>query len=182
VTDLHWGKGETFRHHGIPIPDALMDDELIRLSAVLAATGAQRLIVLGDLIHSKIGITEELRKKIAEWRNTFSGQIVVVRGNHDRGWQGPPEWRLDLVTEWKEGPFSFCHEPVSEEAGFVWAGHLHPTFRIRNGPDNLRLPCFHVGKHVGVLPAFNFFTRGVEMPRHKTDRVFVIADDKLFAV
>ena len=128
-------------------------------------------------------MTKSLINKVAEWRKTFSGKILVIKGNHDRSWKSLPlEWNIEWITEWNEEPFSFSHEPQASKDRFVWSGHLHPTFRVKGRSDAIRLPCFHVGKQVGVLPAFNFFTRGLEMPRGKTDKVYVIAEDKVIKV
>ena len=49
--------------------------------------------------------------------------------------------------------------PVSTHA--VLAGQLHPACRITGaGRDSLRLPCFVLGAHQLVLPAFGEFTGG----------------------
>jgi hypothetical protein len=45
--------------------------------------------------------------------------------------------------------------------------------------DRLRLPCFHLGPEVGVLPAFGGFTGMHVLPRRPSDRVFVIAGDSV---
>jgi hypothetical protein len=46
----------------------------------------------------------------------------------------------------------------------------------------LRLPCFHFGAEVGVLPAFGAFTGMHVMPRAPDDRVFVVAGDAVRAL
>ena len=57
VADLHWGKTESFQQHGIPLPTGVLEDDLSRLSRALNGTGAKRLLLVGDLIHSRRGIT-----------------------------------------------------------------------------------------------------------------------------
>lgn len=57
IADSHFGKAATFRAAGLPIPDATETD-LARLDRLLQSTIARRLIVLGDLLHNKRGITE----------------------------------------------------------------------------------------------------------------------------
>ncbi|MFY7902844.1 MAG: hypothetical protein ACOVOU_08040, partial [Rubrivivax sp.] len=61
---------------------------------------------------------------------------------------------------------------------YVLAGHVHPAASLGGrGPGRLRLPCFHFGADVGVLPAFGEFTGSRVLPRAPGDRVFVIAGD-----
>jgi metallophosphoesterase superfamily enzyme len=49
----------------------------------------------------------------------------------------------------------------------------------RRTTERLRLPCFHFGAGVGVLPAFGAFT-GMHAVRARTgDRVYVVAGDRV---
>ena len=47
VADVHFGKAATFRRAGQPVPHGTTADNLARLDAVLAATGADHLELLG---------------------------------------------------------------------------------------------------------------------------------------
>jgi hypothetical protein len=47
--------------------------------------------------------------------------------------------------------------------------------RLSGRGDRLRLPCFHVGTQVGVLPAFSAFTGGLDVSRRPGERVFAVA-------
>ncbi|WP_224247152.1 ligase-associated DNA damage response endonuclease PdeM [Hyalangium gracile] len=184
VADLHWGKPESFQQHGIPLPAGVLEDDLARLSRALERTQAQRLLLVGDLIHSKRGITPAVRERIATWRAGHDVEMVLVRGNHDRHLKSlPPEWRLDVHEEHlDEGPFRFAHHPEPATGRYSWAGHLHPVVRLSHGADRLRLPCFHVGEAVGILPAFSAFTGGLDMSRRGGERIFVIADEAVIEV
>ncbi len=73
-----------------------------------------------------------------------------------------------------EGAFSFVHDPEEAGTGFTWAGHMHPAVTLRSASDSIKMPCFHVGERVGVLPAFSTFTGGGSVRREKGDRVFGI--------
>jgi len=81
-----------------------------------------------------------------------------------------------------EGPFRFAHHPEPAIGRYSWAGHLHPVVRLSWGADRLRLPCFHLGTAVGILPAFSAFTGGVDMRRRPDERIFAIADDAVVEV
>ena len=57
VADLHLGKAETFQSQGIPLPS---DGDGATLNALLALAHRLRpaqVVVLGDLIHSRLGLT-----------------------------------------------------------------------------------------------------------------------------
>jgi hypothetical protein len=184
VADLHWGKPESFHQHGIPLPSGVLEDDLARLSAALRATGARRLLLVGDLIHSLRGLTPEVVGRVAAWRAGHDVEMVLVRGNHDRHLDAlPPAWRMELVAPHEDlGPFRFTHHPEPSRGRYVWAGHLHPTVRLSSGADRLRLPCFHLGPEVGVLPAFSAFTGGLDIRPHAGERLFAIADDAVVEV
>lgn len=179
VADLHWGKPESFQQHGIPLPTGVLEDDLSRLSAALHATGARRLLLVGDLIHSRRGLTADVVERVAAWRGAHEVELVLVRGNHDRHLEAlPPAWRMRLVeSHLDEGPFRFAHHPEPAPGRYVCAGHLHPTVRLDSGADRLRLPCFHLGPRVGVLPAFSAFTGGLDMRAGAGERLYVIAED-----
>lgn len=185
VADLHWGKTESFQQHGIPLPGGVLEDDLARLSSALTSTGARRLLLLGDLIHSRQGLTPALIERLAAWRESHAGvELVLVRGNHDRHVKTlPPAWRLEVLeSHADDGPFRFAHHPEPAPGRYVWAGHLHPMVRLSGGADRLRLPCFHVGRDVGVLPAFSAFTGGLDVSRRPGERVFAIAEPAIVEV
>ena len=183
VSDLHWGKTETFHQHGVPIPGGLFEADLQRLTRALQRTRAQRLVVLGDLIHGKLGLTADLIARLQRWRKENPVAFTVTAGNHDRSLaRVAGEWNLELCDVLREGPFVFRHEAQSEEGGFTWWGHLHPTFVMASAAQSLRLPCFHIGKNAGILPAFSDFTRGVKVKKQPGDRVFVVVNDSVAEV
>jgi len=110
--------------------------------------------------------------------------MVLVRGNHDRHVRElPAAWGMqDLPEHLDEGPFRFAHHPEPATGRYLWAGHLHPVVRLSSGADRLRLPCFHLGSAVGILPAFSAFTGGMNVSRRAGERVFAIADDAVVEV
>jgi len=183
VADLHWGKPESFHQHGIPLPSGVLEDDLARLSAALRATGARRLLLVGDLVHSLRSLTLEVVTRVAAWRSGHDVEMVLVRGNHDRRLELPPTWRMELVESHMDlGPFRFSHHPEPAEGRYIWAGHIHPTVRLDTGADRLRLPCFHLGTGVGVLPAFSAFTGGQDIRPRAGERLFAIAEDTVVEV
>ncbi len=112
-------------------------------------------------------------------------EIVLVRGNHDRGAGDPPaEWRFHCCDEpYLEPPFAFRHHPAEEEQGYVLAGHIHPALTLRGlARQREKLPCFLFGDRIGLLPAFGDFTGGAPVRPKLGDRVFVMAGEEEEAV
>lgn len=190
VADLHLGKSELYRSLGVPMPSGIGDESLARLSALVSACDAQRIVVLGDLVHAPAGLTTAVRGAASVAFAAIRGRgaaLTLVRGNHDRKLDRvPPEWEIHEVDDpWSDpevAPFSFAHHPAAQRGRYVLAGHLHPTFSIGSKTDSLRLPCFHFGPRIGVLPAFSAFTRGVPMCIEPGDSLFVVAEGDVVAV
>jgi uncharacterized protein len=186
VADVHVGKDASFRRLGVPVPPGATESTLQRLSRVLGASGAARLVVLGDFLHSAQARSAHTLEALSAWRARHPGvDITLLRGNHDhRAGDPPAALGIEVVdAPLALGPFRLAHEPGPHEAGYVLAGHVHPCVVLGGrGPDRLRLPCFHFGLRVGVLPAFGAFTGGHAMPRAEGDRVYAIAEDTVRAV
>jgi DNA ligase-associated metallophosphoesterase len=186
VADLHWGKSEAFWAAGAPVPGGVLEADLARLSAAIAAPGAQRLIVLGDILHADDGLTPGMIERVCDWRSGPARglEVWVVPGNHDRALDrvaGP--WGLTVRRgEVREGPFAFRHEPAEEDGCFTWAGHLHPMGVLRGRTDAVRLPCFWMSARGGVLPAFSAFTRGLTIAPAENERLYAVAGERVVAV
>lgn len=182
VADLHWGKAETFQSHGIPVPGGGLADDLARLERALARTGATRLLVLGDLVHGALAAS--VIEAIASWRARCPVPTMLVRGNHDRHVPVLPlSWDIaDHRGVLHEDGYAFTHAPAPVSGAYTWAGHVHPMAWLRGRGDALRLPCFHVGPEVGVLPAFGGFTGGVAVRPGRGDRLYGIAEATVVAL
>ena len=85
VADLHLGKAESFQAQGIPLPSDGDQGNLNRLLALCSRLGPEQVLVLGDLIHSRLGLTGELQEKLAALPDLMGCELVLVGGNHDRG-------------------------------------------------------------------------------------------------
>lgn len=178
IADPHWGKAASFRTRGLPIPEPIAAD-LQRLAALLAATGAERLVILGDCVHARDCLDAGVLAAVGAWRAAHRALAIdLVRGNHDRRAGDPPaEWGFAVHATLDAPPFAYRHEPQWVEALYTLAGHLHPAVRLveRGGPG-LRAPCFWFGARCGVLPAFGSFTGCAEVVPVQGDRVFVVGD------
>jgi len=198
VADVHVGKAESYRRLGAAVPGGILEETLGRLDALLSATNAQTLVVLGDLVHGRDGLTPEVVEQVAAWIESRATRITLVEGNHDR-FAGraanraadsklersivPESWTIEIVGAFLDvAPFRFVHEPGATRGRYTLAGHLHPTIHLRGRGDALRLPCFHLRPRVAVLPAFTPFSRGVAVVADEGDTVMAIADGELFPI
>jgi uncharacterized protein len=186
IADLHVGKTATFRAHAIPLPEGDTSADLDRLTRVLHSTDAEKLIILGDLFHAASGLDASTLGTVATWRDRHPDvEILLVRGNHDKGAGDPPDsWNFRTVDGPTPGPmFVLTHKPMTPEHGYALAGHLHPAVQLTGkGRQMLKLPCFWFGTTCGVLPAFGSFTGTALITPQPVDQIFVIAGDKVLQV
>ena len=186
VADAHLGKAVSFRRLGVPVPEATTAGTLQRLDDALAASGATRIVFLGDLLHSAHAHAAATLQAVQQWRARHAAlDLVLVRGNHDRHAGDPPaDWRVQVVDEpLRLGALALKHHPDAEPGAYVLAGHVHPGVLLGGrAHQRLRLPCFHFGAAVGLLPAFGDFT-GLHVVRpDEGDRVYVVAEGRVVAV
>jgi len=186
VADLHLGKAATFRRAGIPVPEGTSARDLARLAALVRDTGADRLLILGDLFHSRGGCTERVLSEFTATRRSFPRtRVVLVPGNHDRAvGRLPRDVGLDACEPTvHEPPFHFVHEPDTPPPAdrgpcFTVAGHLHPTVSIRApSGDRLTERCFVAEEARLVMPAFGSFTGGERVTPRAGLRLWIARDD-----
>jgi len=186
VADVHFGKAATFRRAGQPVPRGTTADNLARLDALLAATGAEHLVFLGDFLHGRGGAADDLWRQLQPWRRRHARvAMALVRGNHDRhAGDPPPALGLALADEpWRPVPGAAvlaCHHPQTADGATVLAGHWHPVVTL-HGParDAVRLPCFAWQPGLVVLPAFGAFTGMSAQALPPSARRFAVAGDRV---
>ena len=161
VADLHLGKAETFQAHGVPLPSDADSGTLNPLLALCDQWKPSRLIILGDLIHSRLGLTPRLRDILRGLPDLCGCEVLLIGGNHDR------HSRLDGLPQHPSqglGALWLSHEPEQPPCrGMVnVCGHLHPVTQLKSRSDRLRLPCFAYDPEAPrlVLPAFGELTGG----------------------
>lgn len=191
VADMHLGKAATFRALGVPVPQGPDHADLARLSALIARLHADRLVILGDLLHAKAAHEPETLASLDAWRATHrSLNVLLIRGNHDTS-AGDPPAHLNFVlrnqpaSEPDDAPLCFAHHdhvcPQPSRSG-VFCGHIHPRLHMRGPVSALRAPCFWLTQNRLVLPAFGTFTGGHTISPGPRDRVFPIGDDRVIEI
>lgn len=179
VADPHFGKATAFRTVGIAVPGDCCAESCSRLSELIADTDCERLVVLGDFLHSSWGRSTELEGTLIAWRKRHSELMIdLVRGNHDLHAGDPwPKLRINCHTEpWRLAPWTCRHEPGTEYA--CLAGHLHPAVSLAGA----RAPCFWVQQQQLTLPAFGEFTGTHVIHPSPTDRVIVTDGNDLIEI
>jgi DNA ligase-associated metallophosphoesterase len=182
VADLHLGKAEVFQAHGVALPS---DGDAANLNALLELAQRFRpvqVVVLGDLIHGRVGLTAELRQKLVALPELLGCPLRLIDGNHERG-----SWLEGLRREpsCALGPLWLSHGPEPRPGYLNLCGHLHPVAVVGHGADRLRLPCFahrrggDRGNHGPngeqlVLPAFGSLTGG--HPFSEADGLWLVAE------
>jgi DNA ligase-associated metallophosphoesterase len=189
VADVHFGKAVSFRRLGVPVPRGTTTENLDRLSALVADTGATRIVFLGDFLHSARSHAAATLGAIARWRAEHANlSLTLIRGNHDdRAGDPPADLGVEVVDEpLPLGPFALAHHPRPVAGAYVLAGHWHPCISVKGRAfERLRLPCFWFGDDsgalaqsgVGVLPAFGAFTGMHRIEPRAGDRIFPVAGD-----
>jgi DNA ligase-associated metallophosphoesterase len=184
LSDLHFGKTGHFRKAGIAVPQSVYREDLLRLLCQIQYFRPRRLLVVGDLFHSRENKELSLFLK---WREDFPELgIRLIQGNHDilhDSWYAKAGIELSREVL-SVGPFSFVHDIEDVGAGedvgtcggeYYFSGHLHPGIRIRGmGKQSLQFPCFYFGSDYAVLPAFGRWTGTVSIDPAPEDNVFAI--------
>lgn len=185
IADIHFGKAATFRALGVPVPAGTTTQNLAALDVLLTLHAVEQVLFLGDFLHAKAAHASATLAAIRAWRVRHPALcLTLIRGNHDdRAGDPPPDLGITVVDEPHViGPFAFCHHPQESAQGHVLAGHLHPVHWLATGADALRLPCFVVGAQLSILPSFGAFTGGHAVTASAKEQLFVVADDRVFAV
>lgn len=189
IADAHIGKAQAFRSLGVPVPSGTTADGLHRLSTLLAGTQARRVVFMGDLLHAAKGRSAAVLDAVEAWRARHADvELLLVRGNHDRHAGDPPAaWRVQCVDEPFHLPglpgLALAHHPQPCNGVYVLAGHVHPAVLLNGrARQRLRLPCFHFGAQVGLLPAFGGFTGNHVVQAAPGDAVYVVADEAVRAL
>ena len=192
IADAHIGKAVSFRRLGVPVPGGTTSETLQRLTAAVVSCGAQQVVFLGDLLHSARSRAAPTWAAVALWREQHAAlQLTLLRGNHDQhAGDPPPEWGVRCI----DGPLrlpgapgqpdlALAHHPEPLPGAYVLAGHIHPAVVLAGrAHERLRLPCFHFGPQVGVLPAFGAFTGMHVMSNGPGERVFVVGEGSVHAL
>jgi len=161
ICDIHLGKGEYFQQNGIPLTNNSDEQNLLRIKNIVKEHSPNKLIILGDLFHSKYSISASLKSKVELLAETLNIKIELIVGNHDVGCNVKNISFLDFK---RSNNFIFSHEPLDkfEENILNICGHYHPKIYLKNEKDKLSFRCFALDEKENIfyLPAFGDLTGG----------------------
>ena len=159
VSDLHFGKSARLSAvGGAALPPYETRDTLLRLEADLEATGAERVICLGDSFDTA-QVEGELPEADRVWiaRLQAGRSWVWIEGNHD---PGPVALGGAHLAELRIGGLLFRHIATHGAEGEV-SGHYHPKARLKLRGRTLSRPCFLLDAVRLILPAYGAYTGGL---------------------
>ena len=85
ICDIHLGKAEYFQQNGIPLTNNSDEQNLLSIKKIVENYKPYKLIILGDLFHSKYSIYKNLQKKVDDLPELLKTNVELVLGNHDVG-------------------------------------------------------------------------------------------------
>jgi DNA ligase-associated metallophosphoesterase len=161
ICDVHLGKAEYFQQNGIPLTNNSDENNFTRIKKIVKKYSPEKLIILGDLFHSKYSISKSLQRKVEGLPELLKTNVELVLGNHDIGCNIKNIKIFDIK---KNKNIIFSHEPLplADNKSLNICGHYHPKLYLKNNGDKLSLRCFAMdtNKNILYLPAFGDLTGG----------------------
>jgi len=162
VADLHFEKASHFARKGWLLPPHATADTLANLIAAVEATGAQRLVCLGDSFHDEAGpdrLSDETRRALMTMTRSLDWWWIT--GNHDEDAAAVLGGRV--LEEGRIGPLVLRHEADPADATPELSGHFHPKLVIRHRVRHIARRCFAHSATKLILPAYGAFTGGLDI-------------------
>lgn len=151
VADLHLEKFSSYAKHGHMLPPYDTGLTLKRLEKDIAATGAERVVSLGDSFHRDEGTTTLLdADRLRLMALLGKSHWTWLSGNHD---PSPHALGGVCVSSLEHRGLTLTHEPKPGANGMV-AGHLHPAATVHSNGHTTRRPCFVHDGRLLLLPAY----------------------------
>ena len=177
ICDIHLGKAEYFQQNGIPLTNNSDENNFSKIKKIVKNYSPKKLIILGDLFHSKFSIDKTLQKKVEDLPILLKTNVELVLGNHDEGCNIK---NIKILNNIKTKNIVFSHEPVNlaDNKTLNICGHYHPKLYLKNGSDKLSFRCFAMDniKNTLFLPAFGDLTGGY--PCKKSFKKWAIISEK----
>jgi len=161
ICDVHLGKAEYFQQNGIPLTNNSDENNFTRIESIVRKYSPEKLIILGDLFHSKYSISKTLQKRVEDLPEQLKTNVELVLGNHDVGCNIK---NIKIFDIRKNKNITLSHEPLNlaDNKSLNICGHYHPKLYLKNNGDKLSLRCFAMDtkKNNLYLPAFGDLTGG----------------------
>lgn len=178
LSDLHLGLEGTMTSKGNYVPKHQLNNVMDDLEDARKITGADRVIINGDLKNNfKTSYSEnrEVQEFLDFLRQEFE-EVVLIRGNHDTFLERTLNKKdLEMKDYHVESSILFVHGDKSmedlgvEEFDTLVIGHEHPALALKDAVGvKEKIDCFLYGKtknknNIIVLPAFSQISRGINI-------------------
>lgn len=166
VADLHLEKGSWYAKQGQMLPPYDSRETLERVADAVKATGARRVVTLGDNFHDDEG-THRLDPYAAGMLEALTRALdwVWITGNHDEHMHRA--FGAQLASELEVGGIVLRHAAQPGETRPELSGHYHPKMRVRVRERHIARPCGVLSRSEGagdrmILPAFGAYTGGMD--------------------
>jgi putative SbcD/Mre11-related phosphoesterase len=178
VADIHWGYADSHRRVGNLLPRWGDEETSQRLSRLLGHYRPERMIWLGDSLH-----TPQSAQAAEEFLAALSREIevIVLAGNHDRAWP-----RAE-AREYRLGAWLFHHGDKTREVepGLIEIiGHIHPAIALSDGAGlRLKVPALVEGSRKIIMPSFSNWSSGATWNGRieEGEKLWLISKRKIWA-
>jgi len=162
LADLHFEKASFYGTHGQFLPPYDSIDTLTCLIDAVAATGATRVIALGDSFHDAGGAGRlPLPARDTLRRLTRDLDWLWLTGNHDDASAAVLGGRV--AVEAVVDGVVLRHEAVARDPAPEISGHFHPKLRLVLRGRRVVRRCFALTPTKLVLPAYGVLTGGLDV-------------------
>lgn len=182
LADVHLGRSAANRSAGIFMPQGTDAADLQRITRLVEEHAIQRVVILGDLFHARLGMASDTIAIFGEWIDKLDREVILVEGNHDRNARRyDPNWPMVIHREPIElGGFLCSHEPYARTGCYTLCGHLHPGIKTRDAAGcALKAKAFWQSADQFVLPAFGSTTSLENVKLNVGDRLYVCAEGRV---
>ena len=145
VADYHAGVEAALRREGIAL-ESRATERRERLLALLTETDPDRVVFLGDLVHSIGEAIGAERREVEDLLSALSDRVPVdlVKGNHDGVIEDVVDVPVSPTDGLVIGDVGFVHghtwpAPDVLEAAVVCVGHEHPAVRLEDAVGGRRI-------------------------------------------
>lgn len=188
IADLHLGYEEALQRDGVLLPPGHLGKVKERLKRILHRLESEgspnRLVINGDLKHRFVPLSPGERHRaleLIEFLDERFDQILLLKGNHDRGIEYLAEQAccLEIQNSWRRDELMIIHgdrHPPQGELGgakLVLIGHEHPAVGLRS-PFSGRLEVYKAflhgpyrDKRLLIQPSFNLLVQGSDLARER---------------
>lgn len=182
VADLHLGKDDHFRAHGIAAPAGSDAITFSKLRDLLEAFATSNLYVLGDVFHGSCSVGSALGPSLASFSAKYEERCCFIAGNHDRHVRGL-QTGIKFESPKMLAGLRLAHHPTAREEQPTLCGHVHPGVRLSVGrARGASAPAFVKQGCNLILPSFGAFTGLATFSPTEIDWAVAVCDGKLVSI